>query len=238
MGRWLLVGVAAALLAAITVLAGRGWSPPAAADAATGQTLVVVGSGTVAVVPDQATVNLGVTAGGSTAAAAMAAVAARANDVVAALRTAGVGDADLRTAALTLNPVYARDGSAAITGFQAATAVTVTVHDLGSVGRLLDAAIQAGANQVQGIGFQLADPAAAERQAYAAAIADARARAAALAAAAGLQLGGIRTVREAAGCCPLPLANDRLAAAAAAPPVFGGQQQVTVQVEVTFAVTP
>ena len=110
--------------------------------------------------PDMATINLGVTTEAGTAARALSDNAARMNQVLAALRAAGVAAKDIRTSGLNLNAQYAYEQGQAprLTGYNATDQVTVTVHDLAKVGAIADATVGAGANQVNGISFGLADP--------------------------------------------------------------------------------
>ena len=77
------------------------WSPALAADTAL---ITVTGEGTVEAKPDMATINLGVTTEGTTAAAAMAANSAQLGAVLEQLRAAGIEDRDLQTSGLSLNP--------------------------------------------------------------------------------------------------------------------------------------
>jgi uncharacterized protein YggE len=83
--------------------------------------------------------------------------------VMAALRAQGVPAKDIRTSGLNLNAQYAYEQGQAprLTGYHASDQVTVTVHDLAKVGAIADATVSAGANQLNGISFGLADPAAA-----------------------------------------------------------------------------
>jgi hypothetical protein len=113
--------------------------------------------------PDMATISLGVTTEASTAARALSDNAARMNQVMAALKAAGVPAKDIRTSGLNLNAQYAYEQgqSPRLTGYHAADQVTVTVHDLAKVGAIADATVSAGANQVNGVSFGLADSTAA-----------------------------------------------------------------------------
>ena len=113
--------------------------------------------------PDMATISLGVTTEASTAALALSDNAARMNQVMAALNAAGAPPKDIRTSGLNLNAQYAYEQGQPprLTGYRAADQVTVTVHDLTKVGAIADATVGAGANQVNGISFGLADPTAA-----------------------------------------------------------------------------
>jgi len=208
------------------------------ASASTTPTITVTGSGSVSVVPDEATVNLGVTAQAQDAAAAMSQDSQRMATLVAALAQAGVATRDIRTSGLDLSPQYQNGPgvpSGKIVGFTATNTVEATVHDTAQLGTIIDAALRAGANDIQGVDFAVSNPAAARRQAYQAAVADAQASAAAIASAAGLQIVGIQSISEASTCCVGPV--FAAAAAPAATPVFGGQQTEQVSLQVVFDVT-
>jgi uncharacterized protein YggE len=116
--------------------------------------------------------------------------------------------------------------------------VSVKVRDLTKVGPVIDTAVAAGANQVNGISFSVADPAAAASQAREAAIADAKARATELANAAGVALGAATMITEVSAPGPIPF-DYRMAAPAAdqaGTPILPGTTEVQVDVEVTYAI--
>lgn len=117
--------------------------------------------------PDIATLTLGVSTEAETAGLASQENARRMEQVLAAVRKAGVKEADIRTAGLSLNPRYRNvpNQPAEQTGYQASNTVAVTVRDIAKAGGLLDAAVAAGANQVRGVSFRLENPAVAETRA-------------------------------------------------------------------------
>lgn len=238
MRTWVSVTAIVALLAA-AFLGGRATIRPVAAatpSASGAPTVTVTGSGTVHITPDEASVDLGVTANASSAEAAMAADNKAMGAVAAAIEGAGVDAKDVRTFGINLNTTYNRGH---VTGFQASNTVEVTLHSVAKVGPIIDKALAAGANRVMGVSFGLSDPQPAQRQAYTAAVSNAHASAQALAAAAGMHLGAIRSISVGGGTVyPLHAASFATAAAPAAPtPVFGGQQTVTVQVQVVYELT-
>ena len=141
--------------------------------------LTVNASADVARAPDQLRMTAGVLTTSATAAEAMAANAARMNDVLAALKAAGVADRDVQTTGLSLNAQYRYEPnqSPILTGYQARNSISLRTLKLGDAGKLIDVAIKAGANEVQGPEFTLANPDAALDDARTAAVAKARARA-------------------------------------------------------------
>ena len=130
-------------------------------------TLNLSAQGETRIKPDIVTLTLGVSTEAATAQAASAQGAQRVNAVVQALRGAGVAQRDIQTQWTQLTPRYAdRSGAPReIVAHQATTTMSVTVREMPRAGALLDLAVAAGANVVQGVRFGLADPTAAQRQA-------------------------------------------------------------------------
>jgi hypothetical protein len=161
----LLTGLLAALLAVgpLSAAHAQAAAPGSAESLFHATTLNLSAYGESKLPPDMATISLGVTTEASTAARAMADNAARMSQAMAALKAAGVAAKDIRTSGLNLNAQYAYEQGQAprLTAYRAADQVTVTVHDLGKVGAIADATVAAGANQVNGVSFGLADPTAA-----------------------------------------------------------------------------
>lgn len=120
--------------------------------------------GETRIAPDMATINLGVQTDAPTAAEALKANGLRMNQVLAALKKAGIADRDIQTSNLNLNAqyVYEQNQPPKLNGYQASNQVTVTVRDLSKLGAAVDATVNAGANTVNGISFGLANPQAAE----------------------------------------------------------------------------
>ncbi len=120
--------------------------------------------GETRIAPDMATITLGVQTDAPTAAEALKANGARMNQVLAALKKAGIAERDVQTSNLNLNAQYAYEQNQPpkLTGYQASNQVTITVRDLTKLGATVDATVNAGANTVNGISFGLANPQAAE----------------------------------------------------------------------------
>jgi len=219
--------------------------PAAAApaqEAAGPARLSVEGTGQVSLAPDMASVTLGVVTEGDSAAAALAANSARMERALAGLAAAGIAERDIRTTRIDLSPRWTRGtgslGQAPrIDGFTAANAVEVRVRDLDALGAVLDAVVRAGANDIRGIRFGLADETAALDRARELAVADARRKAALYAAAAGLTLGPVIEMAEqgAAEPWPRPMMEASMAADAAPVPVAGGEMTVSARIGMVFA---
>jgi uncharacterized protein YggE len=117
--------------------------------------------------------------------------------------------------------------------------VYVTVRDLSKLGDLLDTAVQAGANTVNSVQFDVAEKSDALKQARADAVKDAESQAQSLAQAAGLSLGEIQSIGF-SEASPFPVFDGKggggaVAAEQAAVPIQPGQLSFTVYVNVTYS---
>lgn len=204
--------------------------------------IVVSGTGRVAVVPDVADLRLGVSVTRPTVDAARAEAATTMAAILAAVDAAAVPRRDVRTALVSVQPRYDyRDGKPpTLTGYELANVVEVTVRDLARLGDVVDGTLAAGATSMDGLTFRVADPAPAEREARILAMASARARADVLAEAAGLTIDGVTGIVE-GGAVPPPGPRFKEArmmmAADVATPVEAGSQEVSVSVTVSYRTT-
>jgi uncharacterized protein YggE len=215
--------------------------PALAGDEAT---VTVTGEASVAVVPDMATVSLGVSAEGADPAAALNAASAAMTSVLAALGADGIEAGDIRTDQLTLNPVWDQNqtsetGAPLIRGYAASNQVSVRVRDLARLGEVLGTVAGAGANTFNGIFFGLSDPAAATAEARRAAVADARARAELYTEAAGASLGDLRSISDVDSGIGQPMAGAmmRMEADASTVPVSAGELEVNARVTAIWTIT-
>jgi uncharacterized protein YggE len=151
-----------------------------------------------------------------------------------AARAQGLGDADLRTEAMSLGQHYDNQGQPS--GFRAWLGLTVTVHDLAVAGAVLGEVLAAGgdAARMQDVSLAVSDPSAATHAAREAAVADARAQAEHLAALAERPLGAVRRLSTVAGPgVPIGFALSAKRAVAAVP-IEAGETTVTVTVQARF----
>ena len=203
-------------------------------------TITVTGSATVHVVPDLATISLGVTTTGATAAAAMDANSAALSAVTARLEAAGIADRDMQTSNLSLNPNWVTNASGTsseIQGYIASNMLTVQVRAMNTTGAVLDAAIADGANTLNALSFGLQNQRPQEDEARKAAVADALARARLLAEAAGAKLGAVQSISEDNAMPPDPQSKYRMTDSAAAVPVAAGEVGVTAAVTIVFQIS-
>jgi uncharacterized protein YggE len=165
--------------------------------------ITVNGSGEVRMAPDEAVVRLGVVAQSSTARQAQQEVNRTAQAILEGMAALGIPEKAIQTSQLVLSPVYDQPGprqqapsEPRIVGYRASNVVSVRLTDLAKVGPAIDAATESGANQVQGVDFQLRDDLEARQKALAQAVEEARAKARTIASALGVDLGPVLDVQE------------------------------------------
>ena len=115
-----------------------------------------------------------------------------------ALRDLGLDDADLKTTSVEMRPYRQRDRNGEVTGsgWVVSNQVKVTVRDIARTGDVIDAAVAAGANDLNGVNFRASDSTAARSEARAAAVVAAEAAATELAEAAGVEVLGVLSIVE------------------------------------------
>jgi uncharacterized protein YggE len=222
-----------------------GGLPPAPAPTAPAA-VRVVGQATVSAKPDRAELTLGVTTDKKTATAATQENERKMEKVLAALKKEIGADGEIKTSQISITPRFPDSNRApratAILGYTVSNTLLVRVNDIKAVGRILDRALEAGANTVDSVSFTLKDPEAAQSEALRAATAKARARALAMAEGLFLRVGQVLSVSEGVGDTDTPLhefAKFKVESSPAANvPVEPGAVDVTATVTVTFALTP
>src|SRR5204862_1533130 len=131
---------------------------------------------------------------GRTAEAALASNTSDMNAVLAAVKAAGVAEKDVGTSGFYVNPIYPPerdqnpDQPSKVIGYRVGNDLRVTIRDFAKAGAVLDKVIAAGANQVNGISFELSDRAGPADEALKAAVADAIRKAGLMAEAANLRV--------------------------------------------------
>jgi uncharacterized protein YggE len=225
-----LVVLAAAVLA-LAAFAGIGRPEAARGEIATPDTVTTLGHGVITIAPDEATVTAGVHTQAASAKAALDENAALMNAVVAALKAAG--GQNLQTQQVSLYPQTSPQGE--VTAYVADNSVSAKTKIAGA-GALVDAAVAAGANSVNGPSLSVSDRDARYRDALGKAVADARLKAEALAKAGGFGVGPVSSVTEQGGGSPTPVFQAAGAAAKDSTPIEPGTQDVAADVTVTFRI--
>ncbi len=239
------VALALALPAAAQTLVGQ---PSIAANSTL---LSITAQGKSTRTPDLAVFNAGVVTQGATASEALSANSTAMNRVIATLKKAGIADRDIQTSQISLNPIYSQPEygpngmprqEPRITGYQAVNNVSIRSRNVAGFGKVLDALVASGANQVNGPSFQMAEPAAALDEARLDAMKQARARADLYARAAGLRIVRIVSINESAGFAPpQPVYARAMKAEMAAPPpppIAVGEVEAEVSLSVQFELAP
>ena len=196
------------------------------------------GEATVTAKPDQAKISIGVVTQAATAAAAAAQNATQVSGVIEQLRKAAGAAGEIKTTSYSVSPnyTYPRNAPATITGYTASNAVEVTVSDLAQLGKIIDAATQSGANNVQRLQFGLKNDQAVRARALREAAAQAKANAEAMASGIGLKITRVLALEEGAAPSPPVRFASLSASAASQTPVQAGDIEVhtsvTLRVEI------
>jgi uncharacterized protein len=159
--------------------------------------LTVAGIGEVKVVPDRADVSFAVEASEKALADAEKAVGEGVARLLKLCESLDIAKAQVRSAQLSVQPQY--DGSIVsnrprIVGYMVSRQIDVDLRDLGKLGRLLQGAVEGGANRVSGVSFGSTKKDEHQRAALALAAEDAKANAVVLARSMGVKLGRLHTL--------------------------------------------
>lgn len=236
--RKMLIG---ALMLGATALA----APAVAQQASITQTIAgtrldVTATGEVTRVPDVAVISAGVVTRSPTATGAIQDAGDRMNRVLSALKRAGVVDRDIQTGSVNLNAEYRYPDNQApqLTGYTATNTLTIKFRDIRNSGKILDALVAQGANQINGPNLTIDKPEAALDEARAQAIATGRARAELYARSLGLRVARVVSVSESGGYAvpppapPVPMMMAR--AERDSTSIQPGEQKLQVTLAMTF----
>ena len=208
--------------------------------------VTIVGVAEQDVVPDLATISLGVATAKPSARAASDANAATAQAIIAEAKAAGVPAADITTTSITLTQTFedTHDSSGRFierkpSGYEATEMLSIRMRDFAKVGVLAQELVEKGANRFDGIAFSVEKPEPILDRLTARAVETARRRAQIATDAAGVRLGRVVLIEK-------PSAAERsiggpamkMRVASAAVPVEAGTQTLAVEMEVTWAIEP
>jgi uncharacterized protein YggE len=238
----LLIALALTTAAPVGALA-QTIATPVPATASNGVRLDVVATGEVTRAPDQVTVMAGVVTRASQASAALRDNAERMERVRTALRGLGIQARDIQTGTISLNQDYERPrepmaggGRPEPSGYVASNQLTIRFRDVANAGRIIDALVGVGVNNVQGPMFGLSNQAAALDEARTRALTAARARADLYAKALGTRVRRIVSVSETgqAGIVMGEAASMRMQTFDVSTKIEPGEQLVSTNLTVTF----
>jgi len=228
-----------ALIVAVAALAMRP-GPAVGAPTTDGQpalhTITVTGTAAVTRIPDVARVGVGVSVTKPSVKAARDSAGKSMAAIIAAIKTLGIDEKDIKTTGIDLSPQY-NSGGTKIVGYRMSEQLQITVRDLDKAGDVVDTATARGATEVNGLWFEVGDPTGAMDEARAAAIAQARTSAQKMASAAGVSVGAVVSISESSASSPGPVYyGAAIRDAAALTPVERGSQDVQATVTVVFEI--
>lgn len=207
------------------------------------RTLSVSGDGQAYLAPDIAYIYIGVHTEKLTAAEAVAENTEQTQKLIQAIRDFGIEEKDIRTTNFSIWPMDRFDP---VTGapsgektYAVDNTVYVTIRDLEKLGDLLDTAVQAGANTVNSVQFDVEKKDEALKQARIDALKNAETQAKELAEAAGLSLGEVQSINFVDNQYPIfdgKGGGGGVASEAAAVPIQPGQLTFTVTVNITYEI--
>lgn len=207
-------------------------------------TITVNGTAKMTVQPDIANLSVGLISTGKTVAETQKQNTDKMNMITAAVKAFGVKDDDVQTSNYQIYPQYDwTDGRQILRGYQVSQQLSVKIRDLDKVGDILGKVGELGANQVNGVTFDVDDKTDIQKQSRDKAIADAKEKAQALAKSLGMKLGKVVSFSEDSGAYPTPIMYNSYdkamnvagqSAAAPSPSVESGSLDVSKTVSITF----
>jgi len=202
------------------------------------RTITVSATCTAEAEPDQARITSGVSTEASTAREALTSNSDAMNKVISELKAKGIDAKDIQTASFSVEPVmdYSKDGQPPkLRGYRVSNQVVVLVRNLDNLGSVLDELVTAGANQIQGLAFEVSKAETLKDEARKNAIANALRRAKLLAAAAGADVGEVVQIsEETTPDMPVVYAAPRFAKAQASVPIERGTSTLEARVTTTW----
>jgi uncharacterized protein len=228
------------LVAVFALFAALAVSPAFAEEMKIVRNVTVSGQGEVRVVPDTATITIGVASTAASAREALDANTKAMNGLMDVLQKAGIDARDIATSNFSVGPRYDYNNQTQppkVLGYDVNNSVTVVVRKLDDLGGLLDVAVSNGSNQINGVSFSVSKPEAALDEARKLAVVDARRKAEIYAAAGNFKLGDVLSVSEGVNAPPPVLYQTRAGRAQDSDvPIAQGEQALAVNVTVQYEI--
>jgi len=213
-----------------------GQTPPVAGP----PQISTTGVGEASAIPDRATIYIAVQTRATTAAAASADNARRARAVVDTLRAIGIPGDQIQTANYSVTPEmsYAPSTAPRAVAYSVSNSLLVKLRRVDDVGRVIDAALAKGANEISSLQFSSSASDSVRSVALAAAVMDAKIQAEAMARAAGGSLGQLLELSTSMPVRPMPMMQTFSARAAVQTPITPGEQSISATVSARWAFVP
>ena len=234
-----LVGISLALVLAVVGLCGC-TIPDKVSLVAQEEGIWVTGEGEVMATPDIATLSLGIEAQEATVAEAQSQATEAMNSVVAALTDNGVAEQDIQTQYFSIRQITSWvDEEQVVVGYRVTNMIAIKIRDIDKAGAIIDAVAEAGGDltRINSIAFSVDDPSAYHEEAREKAMADAKAKAKQLAKLAGVTLGKPTYISESIQIPP-PIYPRAVyeEAPAAATPISPGELEISLTIQVAYAI--
>ena len=216
---------------------------PAAASDSNKGTISVSGKGSLSAAPDMATLSAGVESRAKEAKDALADNNTKMAKLMEELKKAGIKDKDIQTTSFNIHPQLVYPNSASenrapeVVGYVVSNRATVRIADLGSVGSVLTALVEAGANDISGLTFDISNKQALLDEARKEALADARHKADLYAKELGTKLNKLESLSESGGFQtpqPMMMRAAKFEAISSDVPVAEGEMEVTITVNASW----
>ena len=225
------------ILLICTLLVGSMTSSYAAAADKNLATISVTGNAKIAITPNVAYLNLGVTTTGADVESTRTENESIMRRTIDGLIAQGVDRKMITTSQFSLQPLYnneGRDTVQRLSGYRLQNNVTVAIEELSSVGTVIDAAFRTGANQFNGLRFGLKNDSSLREELLRKAVQDGRHKAQIIADALGVTLGYPLSVSEAGGYVPMQADSYQMMKTATGAPIEAGMQTVSLNVNLVF----
>jgi len=209
------------------------------------RSITVVGVGRASGAPDVANVNVGVETRAASIQQAVADNKDKMNKLLDALKALGIADKDIQTSNYGVyterQPVSGPNtsGNEGSVTYQVNNQVSLTVRDIARLGDVLDKAVAAGATNIYGVNFSVADTSKLQAEARAKAVSNAKERAESLSKLTGVAVGDVLSVSEVIGSPGSIYEGPRMSMATGlggGAPIQPGELEVNMNVQVTFAI--
>ncbi|MCL7396903.1 MAG: SIMPL domain-containing protein [Thaumarchaeota archaeon] len=200
-------------------------------------TLTVVGYGLVRYNPDSLSVSFTMVGQGTSAEEALTRCSEKTVAVINLLKSLGISEEDMKTSYINVYPVYDWEAKPPrIIGYQAEYSLSVVVRDIQMAGKVIDNAVKAGADRINGVTFTLSSGKEDElkMEAIKAAVEDARAKANIIAKTLGLKILSIESISLSSIEVPTPIPLYREQVATATIPILPSQGEITATVTLVY----